>query len=580
VTSGEGAPRPHDVATCRCATCTRARQRVVPEESRAELEAADTPVVHEEEPVTSGAPSNVAEDAAPVREVHHHHHHHSATKTETRRETQTKVVRQRPRRSRRTSVLRGTLVVVFLLWVMHSFYPNLDVPLVPGMVCSNGAVVATPGQTVPAGYTVEQAGLGGKVRDLIEQSLGTAVKKLTLLLVGSAIHAAGATVRAMAEHPPPAEDVRAGLLHDADTIGHVVGFVWAAFGGKSVSALTANAVPQEGVVATAAAAGTGGCGTCPSGAAVVPAAARATDTPDTAARAVLRAGTDWDPVTAVMIAGAESHWRHGVVNPLGDHNGNHASGLFQTMMPMHAALFGGSSWQDPYANAVVAHKLWQSRGWQPWVSSRPYWERYRAEAAAAVRRVQAAAPVAQPTVQPVADIHLKSAGSTFVDGKRVSVITARQLRLAEQISGIDLHVMQGGYGGDHILASGTSHNFPGTVDVSPGTIEVETLLRSVGFDAWARNIPGRSSAGSGAHVHGVSALDPGDASSPQVYGSWAHGGNGLGGTDPAPHVPWIPNLVARVGGVSLATTASTGCAPGPATAPGPGPAQPHVGMAR
>jgi hypothetical protein len=87
------------------------------------------------------------------------------------------------------------------------------------------------------------------------------------------------------------------------------------------------------------------------------------------------------------------------------------------------------------------------------------------------------------------------------------------------------------------------------MDVSPGTIAVETVLRRVGFAAWARNIPGRSSAGSGAHVHAVSLLDPGDKASPQVYGSWAHNGNGLSGSnnDPAAHVALVPGL-SRTGG--------------------------------
>jgi hypothetical protein len=140
-----------------------------------------------------------------------------------------------------------------------------------------------------------------------------------------------------------------------------------------------------------------------------------------------------------------------------------------------------------------------------------------------------------------------------VDGKALSAIAARQLRLAERIGQIDLRVVQGGYGGDGVAASKTSHNYPGVADVVPGTVQVEQLLRQVGFAAWARNIPGRSSAGSGAHVHAVSLLDPGDRVSPQVFGSWANHGNGLAGADndPGPRPAWLPNLVARVGGTSL-----------------------------
>lgn len=141
----------------------------------------------------------------------------------------------------------------------------------------------------------------------------------------------------------------------------------------------------------------------------------------------------------------------------------------------------------------------------------------------------------------------------MMDGKAISAIAAAQIKLAEKIGHIDLHIMQGGFGGSHIAASGTSHNYPGVADISPGTTAVEKLLRRVGFAAWARNIKGRSSVGSGAHVHAVSLLDPGDKRSAQVYGSWAHDGNGLSGynNDPAPHYSWIPNLRERLGAVNL-----------------------------
>lgn len=153
-----------------------------------------------------------------------------------------------------------------------------------------------------------------------------------------------------------------------------------------------------------------------------------------------------------------------------------------------------------------------------------------------------------------------SDGSTTVDGEKVSRIAARQLQLAEQESGIDLTVMQGGYADQqHFAASGSSHNYPGVVDVSPGSVQVETLLRRYGFAAWARNIPGRPHVGKGAHVHAVSLLDPGDRTSPQVYGSWAGHRDGLGGgpgSDPAPRYAWVPGLAERVGGVEL--TSSSG----------------------
>ncbi len=134
-------------------------------------------------------------------------------------------------------------------------------------------------------------------------------------------------------------------------------------------------------------------------------------------------------------------------------------------------------------------------------------------------------------------------GKTLMDGKTVSRIVAAQILLAEHESGIDFRVMQGGFGGSNYAASGTSHNYPGVIDVSPGTIEAEKVLRRAGFVAWSRNVPGRSYVGSGQHVHAVSLLDPGCKNHPQVTGSWARGENGLdGGKDPAPHYDWYPAL--------------------------------------
>ena len=81
------------------------------------------------------------------------------------------------------------------------------------------------------------------------------------------------------------------------------------------------------------------------------------------------------------------------------------------------------------------------------------------------------------------------------------------------------------------------------IDVSPGSLEAEKVLRQAGFAAWSRNVPGRSFVGSGQHVHAVSLLDPGCKNHPQVTGSWARGENGLDGSkDPAPHYDWYPAL--------------------------------------
>lgn len=129
-----------------------------------------------------------------------------------------------------------------------------------------------------------------------------------------------------------------------------------------------------------------------------------------------------------------------------------------------------------------------------------------------------------------------------MDGKTVSRVVAAQIMLAERESGIDFTVMQGGFGGSHIAASGTSHNWPGVVDLSPGTVEAEEALRRAGFASWARNIPGRSYAGSGAHNHAVSLLDPGNKGQGQLS-AWERGEDGLNGaTDPAPHYPLYPAL--------------------------------------
>lgn len=419
----------------------------------------------------------------------------------------------------------------------------------------------------PAGTVVQPVGIGSFLGDTI----GHAVKALVLHVAEAGLHAIGATARAMLDSPPSVTDMRSGLMADAEQLGHVTGWVAAALSGHTVTAdpsvATAPAPGQPGTVQAAAG---GGCGACPGQAApaVVTAPGRATGGAVAAARAVLAAGRDWDPATAVAVAGAESSWRPDA------RNASSASGLFQMKYPMHKALFGGAPWSDPYANARAAHALWRTNGWsQPWVTYRKgtylkFMPAARAAVAQAGGFVTRPAPAARPRTAQVSFTTGTSAG-VMVDGHKVSPVAARQLRLAEKLGGINLTVMQGGYGGSHVAASGTSHNYPGVVDVSPGTVGVERLLRQVGFAAWARNIPGRSSIGSGAHVHAVSLLDAGDAKAPQVVGSWARHGNGLGGnTDPAPHYAWVPNLAAQVGATALgspggATVTAISCADPP-----------------
>jgi phage-related protein len=144
-------------------------------------------------------------------------------------------------------------------------------------------------------------------------------------------------------------------------------------------------------------------------------------------------------------------------------------------------------------------------------------------------------------------------GRTTMDGKAISRIAAAQIKLAEEVSGMNMRIMQGGFGGSHVRASGTSHNYPGVADLAPGSIRQEKVLRQVGFAAWARNVKGRSRVGSGAHNHAVSLLDPGDRNSAQVKYSWPGHGNGLSGrnNDPAPHYAWLPNLLERLGADNL-----------------------------
>lgn len=67
---------------------------------------------------------------------------------------------------------------------------------------------------------------------------------------------------------------------------------------------------------------------------------------------------------AVRVARCESGLNPNAANPSG------ARGLFQLLG--HQSLYeahGWSSadWADPYVNTVVAHDLWRSSGWSPWV---------------------------------------------------------------------------------------------------------------------------------------------------------------------------------------------------------------------
>jgi len=128
----------------------------------------------------------------------------------------------------------------------------------------------------------------------------------------------------------------------------------------------------------------------------------------------------------------------------------------------------------------------------------------------------------------------------YMDGEPVSKITKAQLLLAEKLSRMDFRTMQGSWQ-PYTAYSGSSHMGPGVVDEAPGNFRTQYWLRRVGFAAWGRNFPGAASAGSGAHVHAVSLLDPGAAHQSQIAAFYA-GQDGLGGMDYGPNPGMIPGL--------------------------------------
>jgi hypothetical protein len=368
-------------------------------------------------------------------------------------------------------------------------------------------------------------------------------------------YATGKALRDLSEGPPDPDDVRDTLLSGAAVAGKFAGGVRAAWDGAAAPLKT----PEPDVPATEGGTtdvATGSpCSPC-GGVSAIPASGPAlpglTGEQSRNAYVIMRTGQSMRvPTRGLVVALAAASQESGLRNLR--YGMQDSQGLFQ----MRPSMGWGTVAQvtDPaYAARKFFTVLNGVRGWQLMSVT---------EAAQAVER--SGFPGAYAKWEPRAWLVVRAAtsgsrvrsaaftaasnGVAVVDGQRISSIAARQLALAERLSGIDMRVVQGGYGGRHIAASGTSHNYPGVMDVVPGTIAVETWLRRVGNAAWARNIPGRSTAGSGAHVHAVSLLDPGDKASPQVYGSWAHHGNGLSGAnnDPAAHVALVPGL-SRTGG--------------------------------
>ena len=132
----------------------------------------------------------------------------------------------------------------------------------------------------------------------------------------------------------------------------------------------------------------------------------------------------------------------------------------------------------------------------------------------------------------------------YVDGEPLSAISAAQLLLAERLGGRDMHVMQGSWQ-PYTSYSGSSHMGPGVIDTGPGDFKAQYDLRRVGFAAWGRNFPGAATAGSGAHVHSVSRVDPGARNHAQLS-SFARSEDGLGGRDYGPNPPMLPDLLDRL----------------------------------
>jgi hypothetical protein len=153
----------------------------------------------------------------------------------------------------------------------------------------------------------------------------------------------------------------------------------------------------------------------------------------------------------------------------------------------------------------------------------------------------------------------RAGGVVYVDGEPMSRVAAAQLAVAEHASGIPMRVIQGSYQAPSSY-SGTSHTGGGVMDTSPGSFLAQGWLRRLAFAAWARNIAGAAYAGSGAHVHSVSLIDPAAAGNSQAA-AYRAGGDGLGGRDYGPRPLFSPALVAAAlklaGSTNLALPANT-----------------------
>jgi hypothetical protein len=132
----------------------------------------------------------------------------------------------------------------------------------------------------------------------------------------------------------------------------------------------------------------------------------------------------------------------------------------------------------------------------------------------------------------------------FMDGEPMSAIHAAQLLLIKRLGGALPSIMQGSWQ-DPTPYSGSSHTGPGVADTSPASRRDQAWQRKVGIAAWGRNVPyathAPGTAGSGAHIHGISLFSPGAADHDQLS-SWSRGEDGLGGSDYGPNPPMIRGL--------------------------------------
>jgi cell wall-associated NlpC family hydrolase len=195
--------------------------------------------------------------------------------------------------------------------------------------------------------------------------------------IEGAAYRAGTAIRTVAEWEPEPVETREFLMGVSEQLGRAWGTFRLALDGDP------RALPPAPLDDPAQRVANEACCTPPSDA--IP-ANNPTDTPaDTAARAVLAAG--WaDPLTALMVAGAESGY-----DPLAANPTSTARGLFQTMMSLHGPLYDGADWRDPYANARVARVIYEAQGWGAWVvyTSGAYraWEDEAREALARVQQI-------------------------------------------------------------------------------------------------------------------------------------------------------------------------------------------------